>query len=295
MSEISELSRCIMGLSDRELASISERVCDMSRALTPPEPPALTSVADSFISTSDAAANPLFTSWRNSTACVIDSVASSRHAGRPCGENLSDEQQQEAVLALVRVDGMALSTISRQTDEICLAAVRQNGFALEFVKKQTPEICLAAVRQAGLALRLVEKQTEEICLVAVAADAVALGAVRVQTQKICHTSVSLYGWTLQFVQRGCLTPHLCVAAARVTPFFSPATAYRAESGECVYLTHFISVMHANKQLSSRPAGPQFTSRMYYKYRQFPEFVQIAAGTSITPRRVTAGVRRRVQA
>ena len=47
----------------------------------------------------------------------------------------------------LKINGLLLKFLEKQTEELCLTAVQQNGLALKFVKEQTPKICIAAAKQ----------------------------------------------------------------------------------------------------------------------------------------------------
>lgn len=63
-----------------------------------------------------------------------------------CGyECIIEEQKKE--LEMVKMNGMCLKDVARQTYHMCLTAVEQNGFALQFVERPTLEIVKAALAQ----------------------------------------------------------------------------------------------------------------------------------------------------
>lgn len=66
---------------------------------------------------------------------------------------------ERELLDTVRINGLALTYVQKQTMEACLEAVKQNGYVLKYVKEQTPEICLSAVKQDSNALKYVKSKS----------------------------------------------------------------------------------------------------------------------------------------
>jgi len=63
---------------------------------------------------------------------------------------------------MVRLNGLLIKNVRKQTHELCLEAVTSDSYALEFVEKQTEDICIAAVTQNGWALKFVKNLTPDI-------------------------------------------------------------------------------------------------------------------------------------
>lgn len=51
----------------------------------------------------------------------------------------------DALLSIVKKDGLALKYINNQTEDMCMEAVKQNPHALQFVINQTYNICIKAL------------------------------------------------------------------------------------------------------------------------------------------------------
>jgi hypothetical protein len=106
--------------------------------------------------------------------------------------------QHEKNLETVRINGLVLEDIKKQTPEIALAAVSQNGWALQYVNVQTAEIAFAAVSDDGEALQYVKNQTPEIANTAVSQNGLALEYVKDQTREIVLAAISQNGYAIQY-------------------------------------------------------------------------------------------------
>jgi hypothetical protein len=68
----------------------------------------------------------------------------------------------EKIEKLVRLDGMIIKHLKKQTNNMCELAVQQNGLSLEFVKNKTDRICELAVENNHKSMYFVDCPTEKI-------------------------------------------------------------------------------------------------------------------------------------
>lgn len=121
---------------------------------------------------------------------------------------------ESVLLNCVKIYGLSLEYITKQTDIICKEAIKQNSEALRYVARRykTDENCLIAVKKHWSAIRYIIQQTPEIADSIIKQYPWALEFIINQTDEMALYCVNIDGRIIQHVHNK--KEHICIAAVK---------------------------------------------------------------------------------